>query len=183
MYISLTLPLPLSPSRHKVGVTEPCCTDMPSSWNTLTPAWWAHLPSNMQLLLLYAVLSSKQQFSPQTIIFSQLFWRTCHLRSLTCYPSFHAAVPELSDYFALTDRQVGFWCGLARRLHRWLCTLLHIISRISQFRFLNSKSICPSQERPAGGPSIQPPSKGLKARRSGWGMTSFLSVFLQNDTW
>ncbi|XP_039633923.1 ryanodine receptor 1-like [Perca fluviatilis] len=38
-------------------------------------------------------------------------------------------------------------------------------------------------ERPAGGPSILPLSKGLKARRSGWEMTSFLSAFLQSDTW
>lgn len=32
---------------------------------------------------------------------------------------------------------------------------------------LYSKSICLSQVRPAGGPSIQPPNRGLKARRSG----------------
>lgn len=60
--------------------------------------------------------------------------------------------------------------------------ILHFINTL-QLQFLNVKSGCPSQERPAGGPSIQPPSKGLKVRRSGWEMTSFLSAFLQSDIW
>lgn len=92
------------------------------------------------------------------------------------------SVPELFDDFTLADGQVGFWRGLTRRLHRWRGTWWHIISHVGQFRFLISEPR-PSQGRPAGGPSIQPLNKDLKGRRSGWGMTSFLSVFLQNDTW
>ncbi|TNN21658.1 hypothetical protein EYF80_068230 [Liparis tanakae] len=38
------------------------------------------------------------------------------------------------------------------------------------------------QERPAGGPSTPPPSRGLRGRRSGWETTSSSSVFPQSDT-
>lgn len=89
-----------------------------------------------------SILSSKQQWFWQSS-FYQLFWSACYLKTLTCYPSFYAAVLELFDYFALTDRQVGFWCGLAGRLHRWLCTLFHFVSHAQHFRFVNSKSVSP----------------------------------------
>lgn len=39
------------------------------------------------------------------------------------------------------------------------------------------------QARPAGGPSTPPPSRGLRARRSEWVMTSSLSAFPQRDIW
>lgn len=102
-----------------------------------------------------------------------------------CYSSLYTSVLVLLDYFALIDWQIGFWCGLTRGLHRWLWMnwTTYYVPHTQWCRFLYSKSGCLSQVRPAGGPSIQLPSKGLKARRSGWEMTSFLSVFLQNDTW
>lgn len=118
---------------------------MPSSWNTLTPAWWGLLPLNAWLL---AALSCPQSSNDsESLSFCQLFWSACSLKTLTCYPSFYAAVLELFDYFALTDRQVGFWYGLAGRLHRWLCTLFHFISHAQHFRFVNSKSVSPPPYR------------------------------------
>lgn len=65
-------PLPLSQSRPKVGVTEPCCMDMLSSWNTLTPAWWG-LFTIKYMAAGCSILSSKQQW---------------YLKILTCNPSF-----------------------------------------------------------------------------------------------
>lgn len=97
-----------------------------------------------------------------------------------CSPLFLQYLSCLTTSRSLTDK-LAFDVGLQEDSTGSFRTLMQTVSRTCWFQLLNCT--CLSQERPAGGPSIQPPSRGLKERRSGWEMTSFLSVFLQSVTW
>lgn len=158
-------------SLHKVAVTEPCCMDMPSCSNTPTPAWWQ----------LFSISIHVKTFWWKPVNDFEL-WQSCrHLSTTVSTLSLLQYLSCLTTSRSLTDK-LAFDVGLQEDSTGCFCTFRFFrTSDIS--KCLHAKRAGGFQERPAGGPSTLPPSRGLKARRSEWVMTSFLSAFPQRDIW
>lgn len=108
-YIQLTLRLPPYASLHRVEVTGHCCMAMPSFSNTLIPAWWAHLPSSMWLVLLCAIsYCSKSVVFLLTTCFSLYLKQMPSHDDLTCY------------FFSLCCSIWAVWQLHAHWLTNWL---------------------------------------------------------------
>lgn len=141
-----------------------------SRWGSPNPVIWPCHPSET-----YSLQYGEHIYSQQSqYVCLWIVWSTCHL---THYPF---CCSTWAVWLLHAPWQTNWLLMWACRKTPQVCVLM---SQTSWYRFVYSKSICLSQEKPVGGPSIQPPNKDPKARRSGWEMTSFLSVFLQSDTW
>lgn len=110
-------------------------------WGSSNPAvWTCHPPETHSLQHgepIYGQMCGSIPFLKAADVLTLSYFLKClSSHYTTFYPSFCAAVFELFDYFALTDRQVGFWCGLAGRLHRCALTFKHNFSHVD-FCILN----------------------------------------------